>query len=124
MDRSEALTLIARTVHEAMRAYRDALGEPALPAWSDSGWMQDSTRQAVEFALSDPTPGAQHEAWMAAKRRDGWSYGPTKDAQLKTHPSLRPFDELAETEQRKDTILIAVVRALAPVMGLQPRPPG
>jgi hypothetical protein len=75
----------------------------------------------VEFALGDPTPGAQHDAWMAAKRRDGWSYGSKKNAELKTHPSLVPFDQLSETEQRKDALLIAVVRALAPVVGLPPQ---
>jgi hypothetical protein len=120
MDRPSALTVIARTVHEALRAHREALGEAPLPRWEDAGRMQDASREAVEFALSGPTPRAQHEAWVAAKRRDGWSYGPTKDANMKTHPSLVAFDRLPATEQQKDEVLLAVVRALAPIFGLRP----
>jgi RyR domain len=79
---------------------------------------QDSSREAVEFALHDPTPGAQHEAWVSCKERDGWVYGPNKDEKAKTHPSLRPFDELPETERTKDALLIGIVKDLAPLFGV------
>jgi hypothetical protein len=120
MDRPAKIAVIARSVHEAIRAYQDALGEEPAPTWDKSDWMQESTREAVEFALDSPTPGAQHEAWASAKGRAGWRYGPTKDANRKTHPSLVPFEQLAETEQRKDAILIAVVQALAHVLDVTP----
>lgn len=118
MDREVALNTIARAVHEAIRAYQVALAEPAAPPWDDAGWMQNSSREAVEFALRNPTPGAQHEAWLRSKVRDGWVYGPKKDESAKTHPSLRPFEDLSETERTKDSLLIAIVRALAPVLGV------
>ena len=118
MNREAKLTIIARAVHETIRAYQAALGEPEAPPWDESGWMQASTREAVEFSLHNPTPGAQHESWCESKRRDGWRRGPVKDAALKTHPSLAPFDELAETERRKDALIIAVVQALAPALEL------
>jgi hypothetical protein len=118
MDRDAKLTIVARAVHETIRAYQQALGEAAAPVWDESATMQGSTREAVEFALTNPTPGAQHEAWCIARRRAGWHHGPTKDAAQKTHPSLVPFDELSETEQRKDMLLIAIVQALAPPLGL------
>ena len=82
--------------------------------------MQDSSREAVEFALRDPSPGAQHEAWVRSKQRDGWTHGPTKDQAQKKHPSLVPFEKLSESEQNKDAILVGVVRALAPLMHLSP----
>ena len=121
MQRDTAVNMIARAVHEAMRAYQAALSEPVAPAWDESGWMQDSSREAVEFALGNPTPGAQHAAWVSAKEREGWVYGETKDEAAKTHPSLRPFAELPETERTKDELLIRVVQALAPLLGLLPR---
>lgn len=121
MDRAIALNLIARAVHEAMRAYQAALGESVVPAWDEAGWMQEASREAVEFALREPTPGAQHEAWLLAKQRAGWVYGPVKDEAAKTHPSLRPFDELSESEQRKDALLIELVQALAPLFGVSER---
>jgi len=86
MERSTAITIIARAVHEAIRAYQGALGEEEAPRWDQAGWMQDSTREAVEFALKNPTPGAQHEAWLATKRRQGWSHGAVKDAE---HSAVR-----------------------------------
>jgi len=113
MDRDAKLTIIARAVHETIRAYQQASGEAEAPPWDDSDWMQASTRESVEFALTNPTPGAQHEAWCVAKRRQGWHHGPTKDPELKTHPSLVPFGELPVAEQLKDTLLIAIVQALA-----------
>ncbi len=118
MDRAIAVNAISRAVHEAMRAYQSALGEPVAPAWDDAGWMQDSSREGVEFALSDPTPGAQHQAWVRAKQRDGWVYGPVKDEAAKTHPSLRPFEQLSESERTKDAVLIGIVQALAPLLGV------
>jgi RyR domain len=118
MNREVALEMVARTVHEAMRAHQGALGEPEAPPWKDSGWMQASSREAVEFALGNPTPGAQHEAWMQSKQRDGWVRGPVKDEAQKTHPSLVPFEELSDSEQSKDALLIAVVQAVAPIVGL------
>jgi len=118
MNREAALEMLARTVHEAMRAYQGALGEPEAPPWPEADWMQASSREAVEFALGNPTPGAQHEAWVRSKERDGWVYGPAKNEATKTHPSLVPFAELSESEQRKDALLLAVVSAVAPILGL------
>ena len=121
MDRDVALNCIARTIHEGMRAYQAALNEPVAPPWDDAGWMQDSSREAVEFALSNPTPGAQHEAWVRSKERDGWVYGAVKDESAKTHPSLRPFEELSETERTKDALLIGIVQVLAPLFSVTAR---
>jgi hypothetical protein len=121
MDREAALEMLARSVHEAIRAYQASLGEPEAPGWRDAGWMQGSSREAVEFALGNPTPGAQHEAWVRSKQRDGWVYGAVKDEAKKTHPSLVPFAELSDSERSKDALLIAVVQALAPIVGLKSR---
>jgi hypothetical protein len=123
MNRFAKLSVVMRAVHETIRAYQEAAGEQPVSAWADAGPLQRSTREAVEFALHDPTPGAQHEAWAAAKSRDGWRYGPEKDAEQKTHPSLVPFEQLSANEQRKDALVIAVVRALAPVLELEPEGP-
>ena len=113
MERATKIIVIARAVHEAIRAYQAALGEEEAPPFSEAGWMRDGTVEAVEFALRNPTPGAQHEAWVASRLREGWVHGPKKSAADKTHPSLVPFDHLSLDEQRKDTILIAVVQSLS-----------
>jgi hypothetical protein len=120
MDRAEAVTMIARSVHETIRAYQIALGETEAPAWSESGWMQNSSREAVEFALDNPTSEAMHEGWVASKERQGWTYGPIKDEAKKTHPSLVPFAELSSAEKAKDALFVALVQALAPLIALSP----
>lgn len=123
MDRATKLLVISRTVHEAIRAFQAALGEREAPAWPESGAMQESTHEAVEFALRNPTPGAQHRAWVESKIRQGWRYGERKDETEKTHPSLVAFEKLSPAEQLKDAILIAVVRALAEPLELAPASP-
>jgi hypothetical protein len=35
-----------------------------------------------------------------------------KDADLKTHPCLRPYCELPEFDRKKDILFLAIVRAL------------
>lgn len=118
MDRARAIAVIAQAVHESIRAYQAALGQCVSPPWGEAGEMQQWSRDAVEFALGDPTPEAQHEEWSSAKRRDGWTFGPTQDSARKTHPRLVPFDQLPESEKTKEAIIIGVVKALAPVLGV------
>jgi hypothetical protein len=109
------IVLTAQIVHEAIRAYRQALGEDELPGWSDAPqWMREASCAAVEDRLANPgdPPSAQHEAWMKRKQDAGWRFGSEKDARQMTHPSLRPYCELPESERRKDLLVQAVIDAL------------
>lgn len=103
---------IAPVVHEAMRAYQRILGQPVTPTWEESTWEKQSSIDGVEFALTGPRLGAQHERWMAARLADGWKWAPVKDAVAKTNPALVPFDELPSSEQAKDALVIAIALAL------------
>ncbi len=51
----------------------------------------------------------EHGRWNAQKLLDGWRYGHVKDAQARTNPCIRKWDELPEAEQKKD---IATVRSI------------
>ena len=59
-------------------------------------------------------------AWdgVVGSRWDGWTFGPTKDSARKTHPRRVPFDQLPESEKTKEAIIIGVVKALVPVLGV------
>jgi len=43
-----------------------------------------------------------HEVWAEARIRQGWSYGPERNDQLKTHPCLVPYEALPESEKEYD----------------------
>ena len=43
-----------------------------------------------------------HEVWAKNRMDQGWSWGPQRDDELKTHPDLVPYDELTEEEKDYD----------------------
>ena len=43
-----------------------------------------------------------HEVWAKSRMDQGWSWGPQRDDELKTHPDLVPYDELTEEEKDYD----------------------
>lgn len=106
---------IARVCHEVNRAVCEAAGDTSQKRWDDAEqWQRDSAHRGVEFALANPNAAAdaQHNAWMADKLNNGWVYGPSKDATIKTHPCLVPYDELPFEQRVKDHTFRAVVAAM------------
>jgi hypothetical protein len=109
-------TDIARVCHEVNRAYCKSLGDESQPAWDDAPqWQKDSALAGVQAILTDPatTPEQSHEGWLAQKRADGWTFGPVKYAEAKTHPCFVPYAELPAEQRVKDYLFGAVVRARA-----------
>jgi hypothetical protein len=107
---------IARVCHEVNRAICEAAGDASQRPWNEAEqWQRDSAVQGVHFAINNPdaTASAQHEAWMADKRADGWTCGSVKDATAKTHPCMVPYDQLPFEQRVKDHAFKAVVRAMA-----------
>ena len=45
---------------------------------------------------------AEHEGWMAHRKKAGWTFAKDKDIKQKKHPLLIPYDELPELEKQKD----------------------
>lgn len=117
MDRAD----IAHVAHEANRAYQLATADPApSPPWDDAPtWQRDSATAGVDQALDGATPEQLHQAWSDHKRAEGWTYGPVKDADARTHPCLVPYAQLPTEQRVKDDLFRAVVTALA-----QPDPEG
>lgn len=93
---------IARVCHEANRGLCVALGDLAVSWDTAPDWQRASAMHGVTFALVHPhaTPENQHDAWIVAKREDGWVYGPEKDARAKTHPCLVPYNTLPTASLR------------------------
>lgn len=106
--------LLACAAHMANRAYCFGLGDTSQPTWESAPeWQKASARAGVRAAL-DPaqTPEKSHESWMAQKAAEGWTWGPKKDPDLKTHPCMVSYDQLPESQRLKDTLFLTVVRSM------------
>ena len=106
---------IARVCHEVNRSYCEAIGDFSQLPWEEAPqWQRDSATLGVKLHMRDHTAGPQasHESWMKQKVDDGWVYGTEKNAGLKTHPCIVPFNELPREQQAKDFIFRGVVLAL------------
>ena len=106
---------IATIAHEVNRAYCQSIGDDSRPAWADApDWQRESAINGVHAHLgADLTPEQSHERWCADKERDGWRYGPVKDASKLTHPCMVPYAQLPIEQRTKDYLFRAVVHACA-----------
>ena len=43
-----------------------------------------------------------HDVWARQRLKDGWTYGPTRCDERRTHPCLVPYEELPESEKEYD----------------------
>lgn len=43
-----------------------------------------------------------HEVWAETRIRQGWTYGPERNDELRTHPCLVPYEQLPESEKEYD----------------------
>lgn len=43
-----------------------------------------------------------HDTWALGRIKEGWTYGPERNDNLKTHPCLIDYDELPESEKEYD----------------------
>lgn len=106
--------IIARTCHEANRAFCQSLGDDSQKPWSEAPeWQRESARNGVLFHLNgEHGPQESHENWLEEKRAQGWKYGPVKDPEAKEHPCFVPYSELPAEQKAKDYIFRAIVHAL------------
>jgi hypothetical protein len=51
---------------------------------------------------------ALHQDWVEAYRALGWTYGPQRDPEARTHPDMVPYAELGQLERDKDDVFVAL----------------
>lgn len=73
-------------------------------------FQQVSSFKSVSFRLQNPTAPEyeQHKSWMQEKLATGWTLGPVRSNELKTHPNLVPYSELTEQQRAKDKVFKAI----------------
>ena len=57
------------------------------------------------------SPRDHHNHWVEFLDQRGWQLGP-KDPENKTHPNLKPWDDLDRFQQDKDRVFLSVVTAM------------
>ena len=114
----EKIEQVARICHETNRAYCITIGDNSQQPWDDAPqWQRESAIKGVEFHVSHlavgekPPAWASHNSWLEEKRRDGWRFGPVKDATKKEHPCFVPYPELPIEQRLKDYLFAAIVEA-------------
>jgi hypothetical protein len=113
--RGGVVTLAALVAHEVNRAYCQSIGDDSQLEWHEAeDWQRRGVIDGAEAVARGAieTPGDSHRSWMAEKEREGWVWGPVKDAERKEHPCMVPFEELPPEQQAKDRLFLAAVRAV------------
>jgi hypothetical protein len=106
---------IAEVCHEANRALCRAFGDDSQKPWAEA--PENIKASAVDgvrlyHQKPDTTPEDSHRNWCEFKVADGWTYGPEKDMDAKTHPCLVPYDGLPPEQRAKDYVFGAIAKQL------------
>lgn len=63
--------------------------------------------------LIERLAASNHDNWALQRMSDGWTFGPKRDDDLKTHPGLVEYGELSEVEKEYDRItVIETIKAI------------
>jgi len=114
---------IAAVCHEANRAYCAMLGDTSQVLWNHAPeWQRQTCVDGVTFYIDGLRSGIMrgpwelHENWCNHKIREGWKYGPVKNAETKEHPCLVPWNELPLEQRLKDQLFASIVSVLGPLV--------
>jgi hypothetical protein len=110
----------AQHAHETNRAFVSAVdaGISIAPWHYLDAESIDRTRRMVLYVLrEDGTAESKHEFWCASMREQGWSFGPGPDHKNMKHPLLVPWTDVPHTQQVKEVLVVASIRAMAMALG-------
>src|SRR4051812_42329178 len=67
-----------------------------------------------------------HDVWAQGRLSQGWTHGPRRDDERKTHPGLVPYAELSEEEKQHDrNVALGTLHAIIALgYRIQPAGPG
>jgi len=54
--------------------------------------------------LTEKLAESIHDNWSLGRIREGWTYGPSRNDDLKQHPGLVPYADLTEGEKQYDRV--------------------
>ncbi|MEQ1762556.1 MAG: RyR domain-containing protein [Pyrinomonadaceae bacterium] len=125
MSKQKILSVLTVAIicHEANRALCESLGDHSQKPWLEAEEGQRvSAFKGVNFTLDNPDlpASANHDSWLKEKEETGWKYGPVKSFELKEHPCMVPYEELAGGDQAKDHLFRGIVLGLSGLIARDP----
>lgn len=112
----KVIAKIARLAHQLNKEYCETfMDDHSQPEWEDAPeWQKESAVAGVKNILVNPecTPEDSHKSWYDFKKKNGWKFGPVKDAEKKEHPCMVPYSELPEGQKVKDALYSNTVKIL------------
>jgi len=91
---------------------RVMLGEAAMNQSLFDDVQRHRRIEAMKRCAAESTSDSErHESWMKMHVEGGWVYGDEFDPQKKTHPNLKPWDELPATTRSKAKVFDIVAKA-------------
>ena len=70
-------------------------------------------------ALTENIAENAHENWAAGRIKEGWTYGPLRDDELKYHPCLVPYSELPESEKEYERVTAMEMLKVIQTLGFE-----
>lgn len=100
-------------VYDGARLAAIAAEAPVVPPlWDDrEEAFKAQLRDVIERQCGPDrksSPEELHDDWVLAYVKMGWTYGPERDAEKKTHPDMVPYGDLQQQEQDKDAVFVAL----------------
>lgn len=114
------ILLIAIACYNANKAYCESIGDNSFLPWEEAPeWQRATIIDGINFHVKNPkaTKEDSHNNWMALKEKEGWKYGPVKDAEKKEHPCYLPYNQLPESQKFKDALFMNTFNACMSVLG-------
>jgi hypothetical protein len=106
-------------LREANRSQVDGLVQAVSAVWYELVPAFDWDQQPVELRPREIETLArfEHERWCNERQEAGWSHGPQHDRELRLHPDLVSWQELADGSRQKDRDAVAGWPALLAIAG-------
>jgi RyR domain-containing protein len=79
----------------------------------------DTSRVSLSAEFDDlieRLAASNHDYWALQRIAEGWRLGERRDDRARTHPDLKPYDELPESEKGYDRV--SVVETLKAIVAL------
>ena len=54
----------------------------------------------------------EHRRWLRFYQMYNWRYSPTRDNPMRLHPMMLPYEDLSESEQKKDAYAWELIGSL------------